>query len=210
MIRLKFLTTLIIISLCTMLCKSQIIINMAGGNGTLPSGYKSNGQYYIKDINNNLDNFTGTWEYVNGNEKFQIILTKIIKYHINDSDIRLNYYTDGIKYQYKRFVNNTLIFESSVREYPSFRTKDGGLLEGGIKDYGRITKTVKIPLTNDVMYQEGGAVDARCEITRVSTNPDKIKFHLYLRQEFPNYDSEAYAGQPTFSLPNDVIMTKVP
>lgn len=57
-------------------CKStsQIIINMAGDNNNYPDNYLSNGEYYIKDINNNLDIFTGTWEYVNGNEKFQIIL----------------------------------------------------------------------------------------------------------------------------------------
>lgn len=47
---------------------------MAGDNNNYPDNYLSNGEYYIKDINNNLDIFTGTWEYVNGNEKFQIIL----------------------------------------------------------------------------------------------------------------------------------------
>ncbi|MBO6183757.1 MAG: hypothetical protein J6O88_03560 [Chryseobacterium sp.] len=182
-------------------------------NLILPSNYNSTGQYYVKDIGNNLDNFVGTWEYVNGNEKFQIILTKIIKFHYVAPTIKLNYYTDGIELKYKKFVNNVLTFQSpnhNSQNKPAFDTIDGVLLKGGIKDYGRITKTVKIPLTNNVMYQGGGPVDARCEITKVSTNPDKIKFHLYLRQEFPNYDSEAYAGQPTFSLPNDVIMTKVP
>lgn len=207
--KIKFTTTVIVMLFCIIQCKSQIIINMAGGNGTLPSNYNETGQYYKKDINNYLDNFVGTWEYVNGNEKFQIILIKVIKYHYISTLANLNYYEDGLKYRYKKFVNNVLTFESPVREYPSFRTGDGVLLEGGIKDYGRITKTVKISLTNKVMYPGGGPVDARCEITKVSTNPDKIKFHLYLRQEFPNYDDETYAGQPIFSLPNDVIMTKV-
>ncbi|MFY1045409.1 DUF6705 family protein [Chryseobacterium sp. GP-SGM7] len=203
----KFLT-LITLLICIIQCKSQIIINMAGGNGVLPSNYNETGQYYEKDINNNLDNFVGTWEYVNGNEKFQIILTKIIKYHINDSDISLNYYTDGIKYQYKKFNNNILIFESPVRHYPSFDTKDGIILDGGIKDYGRITKNIYMPLTNELVYAGGGPVDANCEIIKISSN--QIKFHLYLRQHFPNYNIEVYAGQPVFSLPNDVTLTKVP
>ncbi|MEG1590014.1 MAG: DUF6705 family protein [Chryseobacterium sp.] len=201
----------VILVLFMIQCRSQInTINMAGDNISYPHGYLSTGDYYIKDINNYLDNFVGTWEYGNGNEKFQIILTKVIKYHYISTHANLNYYEDGLKYRYKKFVNNVLTFESPARDYPSFDTKDGALLEGGIKDYGRITKTVKIPLTNNVMYPGGGPVDANCEITKVSTNPDKIKFHLYLRQEFPNYDGETYAGQPIFSLPNDVIMTKVP
>ena len=88
-------------------CKStsQIIINMAGDNNNYPNDYLSNGEYYIKDINNNLDNFTGTWEYVNGNEKFQIILTKIIFYHYENSNNGLNYFEDGIKLQYKKFIS---------------------------------------------------------------------------------------------------------
>ena len=61
---------------------------------------------------------------------------------------------------------------------------------------------------DEPLYPGGGPVGAKCEITKISDN--KIKFHLYLRQHFPNYDDETYAGQPLFSVPNDVTMTKVP
>lgn len=189
-------------------CKSQThTINMAGGNGALPSNYLTTGQYYIKDMNNYLDNFVGTWEYINGNEKFQIILTKVTHYHYVEMEfLNYNYYEDGIKYQYKRYVNNNLVFTSPPKDYPNFDTKNGILLKGNIKDYGRLTKNVYIPMVNKLMYAGGGAVDANCEITKISSN--QIKFHLYLRQHFPNYNMEAYAGQPTFSIPNDVILTK--
>ena len=190
-------------------CKAQThTINMAGDNIAYAHGYLSTGQYYIKDINNNLDNFIGTWEYVNGNEKFQIIFTKVIKHHKISSISNSNYYEDGIKYIYKKYVNNVLVFTSPARDYPSFRTKDGILLEGSIKDYGRITKNVYVPLANKLIYPGGGPVDARCKITKLSAN--QIKFYLYLRDHFPNYDDETYAGQPLFSVPNDIIMTKVP
>lgn len=199
----------ILLAIFNMQFKSQIhTINMAGGNGLLPSNYNETGEYYIKDMNNYLNNFVGTWEYINGNEKFQLVLIKVVKYHYISSLANSNYYEDGMKYQYKRYINNVLVFASPIKNYPSFRTKDGVLLEGGIKDYERITKNVYMPLTNELMYAGGGPVDANCEITKVSSN--QIKFHLYLRQHFPNYNMEAYAGQPVFSLPNDVTLTKVP
>ena len=40
------------------------------------------------------------------------------------------------------------------------------------------------------------------------TEPKKIKFSLSLTNT-PNYDRETYAGQPTFSIPNDIEMVKV-
>ena len=194
-------------------CKSQTYtINMADTQPYLDNWDKS-GQYYIKDVNNYLNNFVGTWEYVSGNEKFQIILEKIIKFHSVSLNPRFNYnyYTDGIQLKYKKFVNNTLIFQTPIQNpqtRPTFETMDGILLNGYIKDYGRLTKNVYIPLVNKLMYPGGAPVDANCEITKISTN--QIKFHLYLRHEYPNYNTEAYAGQPLFSVPNDVIMTKVP
>jgi hypothetical protein len=204
---------LILLTGLSMQYKAQMYtIDMADNSSNSnipPQNYLSTGQYYIKDISNFLNNFVGTWEYKNGNEKFQIILTKVIHHHYVETELlNYNYYQDGIKYQYKRYVNNVLVFESPIKNYPSFRTKDGVLLEGSIKDYGRITKNVYLPLTNELMYAGGGPVDANCDIIKVSTN--QIKFHLYLRQHFPNYNIEAYAGQPIFSLPNDVTLTKVP
>ena len=104
------------------LSNSQIIIKRGekGINGVLPDDFQSSGNYYYKDINNYLDNFTGTWQYVNGNEKFQIVLTKVIKYHVVIPLIDLNYYEDRIVLRYKKFVNNNLVFESPIYETPDF------------------------------------------------------------------------------------------
>lgn len=74
----------------TLMIKSQTVIVRGENNGPLPDNFLSSGQYYYKDVNNYLDSFTGTWEYVNGNEKFQIILTKVVKYHTVLSKINLN------------------------------------------------------------------------------------------------------------------------
>ena len=187
---------------------------MAGDNNTYPSGYLSTGQYYIKDVNNYLNNFTGTLEYVDGNEKFQIILTKVNYFHQTDTDLNLNYYEDGIVIRYKKFMNNTLIFESPNYDDPNFRTKDGLLLTGNLKDYGRLTRTIYYPYppnSTEVFKQGGNPIYPKCRIEKLPNyigQPQQIKFSLSLTGT-TNYDHETYAGQPIYSIPNDIIMIKV-
>ena len=198
------------------LSNSQIIIKRGekGINGVLPDDFQSSGNYYYKDINNYLDNFTGTWQYVNGNEKFQIVLTKVIKYHVVIPLIDLNYYEDRIVLRYKKFVNNNLVFESPIYETPDIISTDGLLLKGNVTDYGRITKTIYMPFprnSTEVFLQGGQPIYPICRIERLMTlrtEPKKIKFSLSLTNT-PNYDRETYAGQPTFSIPNDIEMVKV-
>jgi hypothetical protein len=207
---LKF-SLILVIGIYTNSSNAQIIVDMAGDNNTYPSGYLSTGQYYIKDVNNHLDNFTGTWEYINGNEKFQIVLTKMEYYHVVKPNIQLNHYEDGIVLQYRKYVNNVLTFESPIYEDPNFRTEDGVVLTGHLSDYGRITKTVYYPLTTMVRAQGGEPIYPHCRISKELTHPSqppKIFFNLELI-DVVNYDTETYAGQPTFSIPNNIVMTKI-
>lgn len=194
--------------------KGQIIIDYAS-TSPLPKDWDETGNYYMKDVNNYLNNFVGTWEYVNGNEKFQIILTKVTKYHVLISSppySNYNYYEDGIAYKYKKYVNNNVIFESPDLSYPSFNTKNGSKLEGMLRDYERLSKEVTI---GGGISIGGGYFPLSCYIEKIMTligEPQKIKFKFYLRESsgFGEYDNPIYAGQPFFSIPNDIIMTKVP
>lgn len=210
---------LLCLTICTMNCKSQIIVDMSS-DVILPPNYNETGQYYEKDVHNYLDDFTGTWEYVNGNEKFQIILTKIIKYHFNDSDLNLNFYEDGISLRYKKYVNNNLVFESPSIVKPTLSTLDGQTLNGYMEDFERLTRTVYYPkaVGEGVMTQGGQYFTPDCNIElqplTLKNEPKKIKFSLRFGWEnggfgSPN-DNPIYNGMPTFSIPNDVIMTKVP
>ncbi|WP_332454438.1 DUF6705 family protein [Chryseobacterium aquaticum] len=149
----SFLLSLITIM---MNCKGQIIVDMSS-DVILPSNYNETGQYYEKDVHNYLDNFSGIWEYVNGNEKFQIILTKMIKYHNVNSKFNINIYKDGITLKYKKYLNNNLIYESPSNDYPSFTTENGSKLEGYINDSGRLTRTVYYPKgTGGGILKQGG------------------------------------------------------
>ncbi|KUJ54668.1 hypothetical protein AR686_16875 [Chryseobacterium aquaticum subsp. greenlandense] len=201
-------------------CKSQTVIIRGQKNPNLPENFLSSGNYYYKDIYNYLDNFSGTWEYVNGNEKFQIILTKIVKYHLLDADLNYNIYEDGITFKYKKYLNNNLIYESPSNDYPSFTTENGSKLEGYINDYGRLTRTVYYPkgTGGGILKQGGEYFHPSCTIELLpailtlngGVEPRKIKFTLYIGETVGEYRNPAYSGMPTFSIPNDVVMTKVP
>lgn len=193
----------------------QIIVDMSDDDLVLPPGYNQTGQYYEKDVNNYLDNFTGTWEYVNGNEKFEVILTKIIMYHEVDPDLNLNFYEDGIKIQYKKYHNGSLIFESPIVDYPSFSSYDGVILEGYMVDYGRVTKSVyNLPVLGGELLKQGDEYfHPTCIIRKLNTpsgQPEKIKFNLYMRQSsFGETSNETYDGLPTFSIPDNIQLTKI-
>lgn len=188
---------------------SQTIITRGGNNGNLPVNFLSSGQYYYKDVDNYLNNFIGTWQFINGNEKFEIILTKILNFHNNQPDLSYDFYEDGIVLQYRKYVNNILVFETSLPTKPTFQTSDGILLKGYMVDYGRITKTIYHPHDSSLVIREGGEyIHPNCRIEKVAGNPLQIKFHLDLTGTI-NYDRETYQGQPIYSIPNDVVMTKV-
>lgn len=188
---------------------SQIIITRGGNNGNLPEDFLSSGQYYYKDVNNYLDNFAGTWQYINGSEKFEIVLTRITNYHVNEPDLGYDFYKDGIVLQYKKYINNVLVYQSPLPVKPTFESKNGVLLDGYMVDYGRITKTIYYPHDPTMVRKQGGEfVHPICRIEKVAGNSQQIKFNLFLT-DVVNYDRETYQGQPPYSIPNDIIMTKV-
>ena len=199
---------LLVLCLSSLSIRCQTVINMSGDSITYPQNYLSTGHYYIKDINNYLDNFTGTWEYINGNEKFQIILVKVTFYHVVHSDLNLDFYEDGIIMQYKKFLNDNLIYESPIQTNPAFDTKDGISLNGYIEDFERLKKTIYYPFSSEVLIQGGQPIIPKCIIDKINTSPQQIKFNLYLGETM-NYDTETYEGQSTFSIPSDITMTKM-
>lgn len=198
-------------------CKSicQIPIVWGVRNVTVPEDYNRSGNYYYKDIPNYLQKFVGTWEYVNGNEKFQIILTKVVRFHYVNTNLNLNFYEDSIVLQYKKFSNNILTFVSPIYQNPNFRSMDGIKLEGYVTDYGRITKTIYYPqvMGGGVRKQGGEYFAPDCIIEKLPNSHNqapKIKFNLYNQDTCCGETSnEIYNGLPTFSIPSDIEMTKI-
>ena len=68
------------------------------------------GKYYA-DLDNNFDYFIGTWEYQNGNQTFQIILSKVTQEPYYD-EVSPKFYADGIEGHFKMILNKDLPNES--------------------------------------------------------------------------------------------------
>ncbi|WBX95921.1 DUF6705 family protein [Chryseobacterium gambrini] len=84
-------TILLLLFLVIVSCKAQII-PMNNDHVEIPDGA------YLKDTENFLDKFIGTWKYQNGNEQFTIILKKKLKYNFD------GYYSDILYGEYK-YIN---------------------------------------------------------------------------------------------------------
>lgn len=72
----------IIVILSVFSCKAQTIIIPLDSN----QDYENSPDYYIKDINNDLNKFEGTWKYQNGTTEITIILKKELHYTISNED----------------------------------------------------------------------------------------------------------------------------
>lgn len=200
---------LCVMFLMVMNLKSQIIVDMSGGNANLPSDYMSTGSYYIKDVHNYLDYFAGTWQYTYNNEKFELIFTKKTKFHTILPNIGINVYEDGIAVQYKKYENNSLVYSSPIENYPSLSEKSNIVLKGMITDYGRLTKESGIPQLGLTLNDGGKPLTPTCVITKVYSTSGSPQIKFSLACVFcGSYDNDTYSGQPYFSVPNNIILTK--
>lgn len=89
----KIILILTILSI-TISCKAQTIVPMNNSYWDYPE------PAYLKDTENFLDKFTGTWKYQNGNEQFIIILKKELKHNYK------GLYSDILYGEYK-YINSS-------------------------------------------------------------------------------------------------------
>lgn len=106
-------------------CKAQSPIEPLYNNSKLGDAEDT----YYKDLNNDFNNFEGTWQYTNGNDTLTIVLQKKVMQYIDNSSSPMlgkSYYKDLLVGEY-RYVEsgiekvNTLpnlqINHNSTREY---------------------------------------------------------------------------------------------
>lgn len=101
---------LLIIALLTINCKSQsTIVNL-----TETDQYDldtSNGNVYMKDVNNLMSPYIGTWKWTQGNKEMILTLIKQTKYHYSEGVF--NYYEDRIVGYYIYKENGVIIADTS-------------------------------------------------------------------------------------------------
>ncbi|RNC87837.1 MAG: hypothetical protein ED556_01210 [Winogradskyella sp.] len=113
-------------------CKAQIVTNLHK-----PQKYGTSG-YYYKDLNNDLNNFEGTWLYTNGNDSLTIIFEKQQNKNIQYDNT--NYYIDAIIGEYK-YVENGLEKINTLENLDNnhYNPYDYNLLADVIYKYGDLS-----------------------------------------------------------------------
>lgn len=187
----KNIYKIIIVSLLFINCKAQSIVDFE----TFNQGDNSN--KYFKDINNNFANFTGTWQNTTGNLTFRVNLWKVTK---EPFIIENNCYMDIIKGSYQIIQDmgtpNETVLHNSVKTTPN-----------GVWEY-----IINIGTSDGV--GAGGSIDDNCAVnatyltgrlTMMITNPGASPpiAHWTVVRKGPTF------GGATFTVPTDIILTKI-
>lgn len=90
-----------IIAFITLACKAQTV-GLDAKYGGLPLGA------YFKDLNNEMDKYVGTWQYINGNDTLTIVIQK--KIHVLSG---LGYYEDLLIGEY-RYISNGVVIVNTL------------------------------------------------------------------------------------------------
>ncbi len=186
-------------------CKAQTIVN----RNTFNQG--NNEGKYFKDLDNNFDNFIGTWEHQNGNEIFRVTLWKVeMEEHENGN--RPSFWMDALKGHYEKVEVTTNTFgeiEESViytsqKKIGQSNTDWIPVISGGTNDgsgFGGLVYDNSIPYNPNYILGIRGHLD----LDLISgTNPIQMQWKVRLPQGMYGTD------QPTeFNIPTDIILTKV-
>ena len=177
-------------------CKAQ---NTYPLSSFQPKHLKDNN--YIKDTENVYNNFAGTWQWTNGTSTFTIKLQKVEYWKASNN----NYYKDLILGGYKYIENGTLIIDKLIfiTEFPNETNAESfAEMQGGVV-YPEVNKLVMI--VRDVIKQK--ACMAKLTLMMGVTSP-QIQWNL---QDFEHYRPSSLGYKPLdFSIPTDIILTKLP
>ena len=186
---------LILTLILTLSCKAQS--NVVGYNS---SNIPENA--YCKDLNNDLNKFTGTWKFVNGNTELTIIIVKNEKvYHKYFS----KYYIDELAGNYKYIENgieivNTLSnnFSENFSFSGSEMSEDTNKFSFSLDDPGKPRASYNLNLT-----YFGRDLNGHIKLTWKLMQTDY--YSGYIPGETPPTTSEL---DQTIRLPVEVVLIK--
>lgn len=175
-------------------CKAQQIIDMSANNNI--DGKYLNGSYYHKDVNNYLDSLSDNWSYTfNTSKEFRIILEKVEMVHRTGS-LNYNYYTDGFSLRYELYDNGTLTYQSPLIDFAGGSIESSKEIYLSFRDFGRLGAPFSLKLTLEPAMDSNGR------------RTEKLRFMLS-KFEAENPYHEANPNEPYFSVPNNILMTRM-
>lgn len=188
---------ILIAILLSISCKSQTTYPLSNYD---PRNLKNNN--YIKDTEGILNQFVGTWQWIQGNNTFQIILSKEEHWNGGNND---DYFTDVIVGGYKYIENGNLVIDKLA--YTTSFTSDISTWS----DFTPILGGVTYPQTNQLnlsVYDKIKGKSARTKITlQAGTNGSTQAHWRLFDAETSNYHGST--KQQGFSIPTNIILTKI-
>ena len=178
----------------TISCKAQTnVINITERCNNTPLN-RTDGELYLKDINNLYANYIGTWKWQEGNRELILTLIKQTKYHNNVGNV--DYYEDRIVGYYIYRENGIEIINT---------TNDNLLLFSPNIDYSLDCYSVLTGNLHDVAKNK--TYDSWFQIISPTQIRLKGKEREYLRYKKEGMPSPppVYAGN---SFPLNMVLTK--
>ncbi|WP_395044137.1 DUF6705 family protein [Flavobacterium sp.] len=174
-------------------CKAQTIVNI--------NTYNNGNNYgkYFKDIDNNFQSFIGTWESINGNITFRVVLSKDEQMPMGSP---VKYYMDRIGGSFQIIENanmpNEIIIHDSIKYYSISNTTTNSVIYAA--SYGSNTL--------------GGHMENNCANNGDDFITGFLKMNIINPTSLPlqvqwNIKTRPLQAQETFNIPINVILTKV-
>ena len=155
---------------------------------------------YCKDLNNDLDKFTGTWKYINGTTELTVVIVK------NEQVFNDDYYTDELAANYKYVENGVEIINTLSNDYNTNATISGDNLGDDVNNF---TLWLDDPDKPRATYK----LDLTFLGSTIMGNPIEMQWNLiqtgfyssYIPGETPPTAAEL---DQTMRLPAEVILEK--
>ena len=161
---------------------------------------------YIKDTENKLDQYVGTWEYNDGSGNIFTLKLQRVNQFLNDLGGNRYSFSDEIIISYKLIKNNILIINKLNDIIPLEVPSSDDLL-----GFGFVNNFHSYDNLEGFLGDETYNIIANCEIIKLYTpvgQPEKIMFKL--TKPFKRNDPSFYQGlSETYSVPNNVELTKL-
>jgi hypothetical protein len=164
---------------------------------------------YIKDTNNLLNPYVGTWQYNNGNG---IILTLKLQKKLQNIYIFPNgsyHYFDDIISTYKLVKNGITLVDNLNLPIPNSFHNFG--VEG--MKYGKFDNGASLDYINGKITDLSLGIITTAEIELLEltslSSPPQIKFSMYGNDSRRIHPDSFYEGKPTFEIPNFKTLTKI-
>lgn len=190
---------LLLLSVTFFNCKSQIVpvenlIQYMDSEEGLPEGTT-----YVKDVNNLLDKYVGTWAGMYANKQYEFYIIKITKQSSSGSGILY----DELNLYYK-ITQNGEVIEDTTSLMPNYQNNTGGLIQQ-VPDFMLATGDLLMNRTYTFNYNGRNADCGQFGTIYISVgwdnNPNKMK--LYLLPGGDHFSSENCVEVANHILPLD-------